>query len=54
MSLLDIFVGFELKKHFFHIFGAKEKTGKISDFSKKISDFSPIFLLPIFSSQNRF
>ena len=37
MSLPGILGGFEtLQKQFFNIFGAKEKTGKISDFS----DFS--------------
>ena len=55
MSLPGILGGFEtLQKQFFNIFGAKEKTGKISDFfdfSVKNQRFFPIFcrfFFPIF------
>ena len=52
MPLPGILGGFKtLQKQFFHIFGAKEKTGKISDFFRKyrifrqkIGDFSRFFL----------
>ena len=49
MSLLSILGGFEtLKKQFFHIFGAKEKTGKISDFFEKSAIFLRFFYLRFF------
>ena len=61
MPLSVILGGFEtLHKQFFHIFGAREKIKnfrKILDFSEKSTiffDFSLIFLLPIFPSQNHF
>ena len=61
MPLPGILGGFKIvRSNFFIFLEPEKKSGKIGffggkiDFFRKIGDFSPIFLLLIFPSQNRF